>query len=242
MSISKPRMALKFLRLFFYRIVKRGWYLPKVPEITADELFEHLNSGNQLLIVDLRERKHFEGLGETKYDKHGHIKGAKWIPIMELSTHFEEFQPFINDLIVTICPGGGMSLVAAELMTKAGFKDVRSLKGGIWAYAAKGYPLIKATEPSTGESSKLPTKKILNKYQDKIHHTVDARGLSCPRPVLMSKKALNTLKTNQILEILTTDPGSLTDIPSWAHVTGNQLLASEERGPKDFRFVVRKQG
>ncbi len=56
----------------------------------------------------------------------------------------------------------------------------------------------------------------------------------------MSKKALNDLQIEQVLEILTTDPGSLADIPSWAHVTGQQLLTSEERGPKDFRFLVKR--
>jgi TusA-related sulfurtransferase len=73
-----------------------------------------------------------------------------------------------------------------------------------------------------------------------VHQTLDARNLSCPMPVLKSKKALKTLEIGQILEILATDPGSLADIAAWTRTTGQELLLSEERGPKDFRFLVKR--
>ena len=53
-------------------------------------------------------------------------------------------------------------------------------------------------------------------------------------------KAIKKIRVNQVLEILTTDPGSITDIPKWARATGQELIASEERGPKDYRFLVKK--
>lgn len=74
----------------------------------------------------------------------------------------------------------------------------------------------------------------------KVHKTLDARGLSCPMPIVKSMKAIKELRINQVLEILTTDPGSKKDIPIWAKATGQDLLASEERGPKDFRFLVKR--
>ena len=73
-----------------------------------------------------------------------------------------------------------------------------------------------------------------------IHKTVDARNLSCPKPVLMSKKALGKLDIGQVLEILATDPGSKRDIPAWAHVTGQELLSLEENNPEEFRFLVKR--
>jgi TusA-related sulfurtransferase len=73
-----------------------------------------------------------------------------------------------------------------------------------------------------------------------VHQTLDARNLSCPMPVLKSKKALKTLEIGQVLEILATDPGSLADIGAWTRTTGQELLLSEERGPKDFRFLVKR--
>ncbi len=73
-----------------------------------------------------------------------------------------------------------------------------------------------------------------------VHKTLDARNLSCPMPVLKSKKALKELEINQVLEILASDPGSLADIPAWARATGQELISSEESGPRDLRFLVRR--
>ncbi len=74
-----------------------------------------------------------------------------------------------------------------------------------------------------------------------VHQTLDARNLSCPMPVLKSKKALKALEINQVLEILTTDPGSMADIPAWTRTTGQELISAEELGPKDYRFLVRRR-
>ena len=42
-------------------------------------------------------------------------------------------------------------------------------------------------------------------------------------------------------ETLATDPGSkAADIPAWVHATGHELLVSEERGAKEFRFLVKR--
>ena len=67
--------------------------------------------------------------------------------------------------------------------------------------------------------------------------------MACPMPVLKSRKALKKLKIDQVLEILTTDPGSMSDIPAWADVTGQELISKEERSPKgtkEFRFLVKR--
>lgn len=74
----------------------------------------------------------------------------------------------------------------------------------------------------------------------KVHKTLDARGLSCPMPILKSRIAMKKLGINQVLEILTSDPGSLVDIPTWARATGQELISSEERGPKNYRFLVKR--
>ncbi len=74
----------------------------------------------------------------------------------------------------------------------------------------------------------------------KVDKTLDARGLHCPMPIIKSRKALKSLKINQVLEIITSDPGSVSDIPAWATVTGNELLSSEERGSGEFYFLVKR--
>ena len=54
----------------------------------------------------------------------------------------------------------------------------------------------------------------------KVNRTLDARGLSCPMPIMKSMQAIKKIRVNHVLEILTTDPGSLKDIPTWAKATG----------------------
>ena len=102
-------------------------------EITVDELFNRVDSSLPPLIIDVRSVQEFKG-------GHGHIPNAKSIPIMELKSNLEDLQSFKEKEIVTICPGGGMSLVAVEILTDAGFTDVKSLKGGQDLWREKGYP------------------------------------------------------------------------------------------------------
>lgn len=69
--------------------------------------------------------------------------------------------------------------------------------------------------------------------------TVDARGQSCPGPLVSLYKALRQAAVGDLLELLATDPGSRSDVPSWATLSGNELLeTSEDAGV--FRYVVRK--
>jgi tRNA 2-thiouridine synthesizing protein A len=72
-----------------------------------------------------------------------------------------------------------------------------------------------------------------------ITATVDARGQSCPGPLVALHKALRGAAAGDLLELLATDPGSKSDVPSWAKLSGNELLeASEDSGV--FHYVVRK--
>ena len=74
---------------------------------------------------------------------------------------------------------------------------------------------------------------------DVITATVDARGQSCPGPLVTLHKALKEAGPGDLLELLATDPGSKSDVPSWSKLSGNELVeASEDSGV--FRYVVRK--
>lgn len=249
--ISKFRMVMKFLKLFLFTMFRTKWYIPGVSEITVDELKEHLNSDKPPIIVDTRDRVDFYAV-EGSYRKYGHIQNSISVPIFHLTANLRSLAPFKDEVIVTICPGGGMSLVAAEIMAKAGFTDVRSLKKGIDDWDRKGYPTTTDLDPNYpldeyksifSQSKEKPAKDKKSKEDSvsiKVHRTVDARNFSCPVPVMKSKKELTKLKTGQVLEILTTDPGSKRDIPAWAQVTGQELISSEEIDSSEFRFLVKR--
>lgn len=102
-------------------------------EITVDELLDRVNSDRPPLLIDVRSPAEFNG-------GYGHIPDARSIPVLELEFNFEDLDSFKDKEIVTLCPGGGISLVAVEILVKAGFKDVKSLKGGTDLWHKNGYP------------------------------------------------------------------------------------------------------
>ncbi len=69
--------------------------------------------------------------------------------------------------------------------------------------------------------------------------TLDASGLSCPLPIVKTKKEIDALTSGQVLEVISTDPGSKNDMTAWCNRTGNKLLDSAEEGGK-FKFYVQK--
>lgn len=68
---------------------------------------------------------------------------------------------------------------------------------------------------------------------------LDAKGLACPMPVVRARKAIEELAEGEILEIHTTDKGSVADLTAWSKSSGHQLLKqSEEAGV--FQFWIQK--
>jgi len=68
---------------------------------------------------------------------------------------------------------------------------------------------------------------------------VDARGTSCPGPVLAAKKGMAEVKIGEVLEVLSTDSGTRKDLPAWASKMGHEFLGTiEEAGYT--RYFVRK--
>jgi rhodanese-related sulfurtransferase len=120
--------SIKMLLQYFVPFFKTKW-----SEIKVDDLFDRVNSDKPPLLIDIRSPEEFNG-------GYGHIPNARSIDLLELESRFEELQPFKEQEIVAMCPGGGLSLVAVEILTKAGFKDAKSLKGGTDLWHKKGYP------------------------------------------------------------------------------------------------------
>ena len=69
---------------------------------------------------------------------------------------------------------------------------------------------------------------------------LDARGLSCPLPILKTKKTLNDLASGQVLKVIATDPGSVKDMQAFSNQTGNALLETSQQ-EKVYVFFLRKK-
>jgi len=68
---------------------------------------------------------------------------------------------------------------------------------------------------------------------------VDARGLSCPLPVLRLKKALFDLSGGQVVRVLATDPASVKDFKAFVHQTGHEMLYQEVMPDGAFEFFIK---
>ena len=67
------------------------------------------------------------------------------------------------------------------------------------------------------------------------HHTVDARRLLCPIPVIRTQNAVVDLHAGDILEVTCTDPGALNDIPAWCRINGHTVLDARQ---EDDEIVI----
>ena len=71
------------------------------------------------------------------------------------------------------------------------------------------------------------------------NEVLDASGLNCPLPILKTKKALNKLDAGTILEVISTDAGSVKDLEAFCNQTGNKLVSSIDDGGK-YVFTIEK--
>ncbi len=63
-------------------------------------------------------------------------------------------------------------------------------------------------------------------------HSLDARRLLCPLPVIRTQNAMKTLAPGDVLEVTATDPGVLQDIPAWCRINGHRVQGSTRNGPE----------
>ncbi len=69
--------------------------------------------------------------------------------------------------------------------------------------------------------------------------TLDAKGLNCRLPILKTKKALQKMDAGQILDVISTDAGSVKDIEAFCNQTGNKLISTVENGG-EYTFTIEK--
>jgi len=73
-----------------------------------------------------------------------------------------------------------------------------------------------------------------------VAKVVDARGLSCPLPIVTTALAIREIGSGDLLEVLATDPGSTKDFIAWTKTTGHELVESSVEG-NVFRYLLRKK-
>lgn len=72
-----------------------------------------------------------------------------------------------------------------------------------------------------------------------VDKSVDARGTSCPGPLLAAKKAIGQIENGQIMEVLSADEGTKRDIPKWCTKKGFEYLGTVEESGY-FKIFLKK--
>ena len=112
----------------------------RIPEVTAAEVKEALDSGQVDLVLDVRE--------PDEWSK-GHVPGAVHAPRGLLEWYADPAAPSArgeitgnrDGRIVVMCAAGARSLLAAQTLVQMGYSNVASLSGGFTEWAKRGFPV-----------------------------------------------------------------------------------------------------
>ncbi|WIV66305.1 sulfurtransferase TusA family protein [Natrialbaceae archaeon AArc-T1-2] len=73
-----------------------------------------------------------------------------------------------------------------------------------------------------------------------VTETLDVKGQSCPMPVVKTKQAIDDLAEGDVLEVVATDSGSMSDIDGWAAGTDGVDLLEQVEGDGVYKHYVQK--
>ena len=73
----------------------------------------------------------------------------------------------------------------------------------------------------------------------KVDKVLDLKGLPCPMPVFKVSKGIKEIEVGQVLQAISTDPGSLTDFPAWARTSGNEVIKTDQSG-NEITFYIKR--
>ena len=104
-----------------------------ITEISPEDAAAKMQNA-EATIVDVRE--------QDEYDEE-HIPNALHLSRGTIELSIEEKVPDPNAVVIVHCGGGGRSALAAESLQKIGYKNVRSMAGGLKAWKAADLPTTK---------------------------------------------------------------------------------------------------
>ena len=111
--------------------VRRHW--SSVREIGAMEATQLINRRDALML-DVRETKEYQG---------GRVLNAVHVPQSQLENRADELKPLTARPVIAYCERGQRSQAAAAALTKLGFAEVYTLRGGLRAWSDAGLPVEK---------------------------------------------------------------------------------------------------
>jgi hydroxyacylglutathione hydrolase len=114
-----------------------AWYKEAFPTeqfglLTVQELKKRLDSSDEIVLLDVREK--------SKWDQ-GHIKGARHIYAGHVERHLGDIPS--DRPIGVVCNTGNHASLVASILRREGYREVSNVLGGMAAWQAAGYKLVK---------------------------------------------------------------------------------------------------
>jgi rhodanese-related sulfurtransferase len=119
--------------MLLWPMIRRYW--SPIREIGAMEATQLINRRNALML-DLREPKEYEG---------GRVPNAVHLPQSQLASRGHELKKLTGRPVIAYCDRGQRSRMAAGALTKLGFAEVYTLRGGLRAWSEAGLPVEKGS-------------------------------------------------------------------------------------------------
>ncbi|MCQ6274878.1 CoA-disulfide reductase [Bacillus sp. V3B] len=178
------------------------------------------------LLIDVREPMERE---------FGYIEGSSNISLNDLRNRLDEIPK--DQTIYVSCQVGLRGYLACRILKNNGYR-VKNVDGG-W----KTYSSVFGSNIHTGveiTANKLGETIIKDNNDINVDKVVDVTGLTCPMPIVKLKKGIESIESNQILELHATDRGTLSDLPAWSKNAGHTILKTEQDGPV-LKFWIQKK-
>ncbi|MDD2833875.1 MAG: rhodanese-like domain-containing protein [Methylotenera sp.] len=102
-------------------------------QLSATEAVALINR-QHALVIDVRDEAEFAS---------GHIVDAKHIPLAELPKRLAEIKKYQNKSLLLVCQTGARTAKARDILLKAEFKQVSSLRGGLNSWIEAKLPTFK---------------------------------------------------------------------------------------------------
>ncbi len=100
----------------------KGYQFKPDWEITPRQVKSMLDRGEKFLFIDCRLPNEHQIT---------HIEGTKLLPLQQIGQRFAELKPHANEKVIVHCKSGGRSMQFTQMLRQNGFKDVKSMAGGI---------------------------------------------------------------------------------------------------------------
>ncbi len=164
----------------------------EIEEMTARQLQNRLEAGDDVTVIDIRERDEFV---------QGHVLGATFIPRGFLELQVEAEQPDREQPVVLYCAGGVRSALAARNLKDMGYKNPISLIGGFNGWKNAGLPFKVPTVLSDAQQMRYSRHTMLPdvgeagqiKLLDSSVLLIGAGGLGSPAAMYLAAAGIGRL-------------------------------------------------